>query len=96
MQHIGQRRQRLERLADHRGKLALADRVEKFIEVKRIQPKRTLLRGNDDPLHVPTDGDKGSGLDVVIAAIGNKLFDEFSSRREPLNLIENDNRFATR
>ena len=53
----------------------------------------TLLRGDDDILHILTDGDQGTGLHEIIPPVSYQIFDSFPGFWEKLHLIEDNETF---
>lgn len=70
----------------------VAARPQELLEIHRTHSRAFLLTGDEDVPGVPAYRDERTGLDVVVAAVLDELFDGLPRPRTHLDLVEYDQR----
>ena len=70
----------------------VAARPQELLEIHRTHLRAFLLAGDEDAPGVPAYRDERTGLDVVVAAVPDELFDGLPRPRTHLDLVEYDQR----
>ena len=70
----------------------VAARPQELLEIHRTHPRAFLVTGDEDVPGVPVYQDERTGLDVVVTAVPDELFDGLPRPRTHLDLVEYDQR----